>query len=289
MGDAAAMTGLTNPAGGGVAAQAAAITPRLLTDLLDKTVAEKGRVTAIDFMGAATSYAELGRLVDRCARGLQDIGVGKGTRVGLCLPNMPQYVILYFALHRIGAVVVNINPLYTAREIKHLIEDSGATMIATPDVAEIHAKVAAIGADLALGKVIVCKLADALPPVKRLLYRLFKRRDIAAIADDGRQIDFKTLIANAAPPAPVARAPDDLAVLQYTGGTTGVPKAAMLSHANLTANCAQMEIHVSSVEFNDERVMGVLPLFHVFALTSVLNFVRPLIGARRWCCCRASS
>lgn len=262
-------TGTRAPAGGGAAAPV--IATRLLTDLLDRTVAEKGRVVAIDFMGAETSYAELGRRVDRCARGLQDIGVGKGTRVGLCLPNMPHYVILYFALHRIGAVVVNINPLYTAREIRHLIEDSGATVVATCDVAEIHAKIATVADEVGLAKVVVCRMADALPPLKSLLYRLFKRRDIARLADDGRQIDFKALLANPMPPSPVARAPEDLAVLQYTGGTTGVPKAAMLSHANLTANCAQMEIHIAGVEMADERVMGVLPLFHVFALTSVLN------------------
>ena len=247
------------------------IVPRLLTDLLDRTVAEKGGVTAIDFMGATTSYAALGRQVDACARGLQDIGVGKGMRVGLCLPNMPHYVVLYFALHRIGAVVVNINPLYTAREIRHLLEDSGATMVATCDVAEFHAKIAGLGDELGLEKIVVCKMADALPPLKSLLYRLFKRKDIAAIVDDGRQIDFKTLLANPAPPTPIARDPSDLAVLQYTGGTTGVPKAAMLSHANLTANCAQMEVHVRDVDLHNERVMGVLPLFHVFALTSVLN------------------
>jgi long-chain acyl-CoA synthetase len=250
---------------------APAIRARLLTDLLDDTVAAHGGTVAIDFMGATTSYAKLGRLVDRCARGLQDIGVAKGTRVGLCLPNMPHYVILYFALHRIGAVVVNINPLYTAREIRNLIEDSGATVIATCDVAEFHAKVAALGEELGLAKVVVCRMADALPPTKRLLYRLFKRRDIARVADDGRQIDFRTLIAAEKAPTPVDRSPDDLAVLQYTGGTTGIPKAAMLSHANLTANCAQMEIHVADAGLHDERVMGVLPLFHVFALTSVLN------------------
>ncbi len=266
--------GPQDPAGGGerrAGAREPVLVPRLLTDLLDRTVAEKGRVTAIDFMGATTRYDELGRLVDRCARGLQDIGVGKGTRVGLCLPNMPHYVILYFALHRIGAVVVNINPLYTAREIRHLIQDSGATVIATCDVAELHAKIAALGDELGLARVVVCPMADALPPLKKLLYRLFKRRDIARIADDGRQIDFKTLLASDKAPAPVERSPADLAVLQYTGGTTGVPKAAMLSHANLTANCAQMEIHVADVDLHDERVMGVLPLFHVFALTSVLN------------------
>ena len=248
-----------------------AIPPRLLGDLLYAAVAEHGTADAIDFMGRRWTYDALGKAVSRCARGLQDIGVAKGTRVGLCLPNLPHYVILYFALHRIGAIVVNINPLYTAREIRHLLEDSGATVVATCDIPEYHGKVTALAAEMALAKVIVCPIADALPPAKRLLYRLFKRREIARIAADGRQIAFAALLANAAAPTPVACDPHDLAVLQYTGGTTGIPKAAMLSHANLTANCAQMRAHTASLDLKRERIMGVLPLFHVFALTSVLN------------------
>lgn len=261
-----------NAAGSVTSGRPATIAPRLLTDLLDAAVRDHGGREAIDFMGASTSYAELGRLVDRAARGLQDLGITKGTRVGLCLPNMPQYPVLYFALHRIGAVVVNINPLYTAKEIRHLLEDSGATVVATCDVAEFYAKVCRLADELRLDKVIVCPMADVLPPVKSLLYRLFKRRDIAKVAPGGRQIGFEALTANDRAPDPVERHPDDIAVLQYTGGTTGVPKAAMLSHANLTANAAQMCAHVSGLEMRDEKIMGVLPLFHVFALTTVLNY-----------------
>jgi long-chain acyl-CoA synthetase len=254
------------------AGDACPIRPRLLTDLIDKAARDHGQVTAIDFMGRTWTYREIAALAEYAARGLQDLGVGKGTRVGLCLPNMPHYVILYFALHRIGAVVVNINPLYTAREIKHLLEDSGATMVATCDVAEYHAKVAAVAAEGGRAKLIVCRMTEALPPVKRLLYRLFKRGDIARVANDGRQIGFAELLRASGAPNPVARDPHDVAVLQYTGGTTGVPKAAMLTHANLTANCAQIGIHISDVPLADERIMGVLPMFHVFALTSVLDY-----------------
>jgi long-chain acyl-CoA synthetase len=259
----------TSPAGpGGVQA----IPPRLLTDLIDAAARDGGDVTAIDFMGRTWSYREIAAAADRAARGLQDLGVGKGTRVGLCLPNMPHYVILYFALHRIGAVVVNINPLYTEREIRHLLEDSGATMIATCDVAEYHAKVTRVADEIGLAKVIVCRMTEALPPVKRLLYSLFKRRDIARIRAGGRQIGFRDLLRSSRAYDPVARDPDDVAVLQYTGGTTGVPKGAMLTHANLTANCAQIALHIGGTDLGDERVMGVLPMFHVFALTSVLNY-----------------
>ncbi|USI74545.1 long-chain fatty acid--CoA ligase [Sphingomonas morindae] len=257
-----------NPAGDPIAAGPA---PRLLTDLLDASVARAGDAVALDFMGATISYAELGRLVARAARGLQDLGVEKGTPVGLCLPNMPAYVILYFAIHRIGGVVVNINPLYTGREIEHLLRDSGARIVACCDVPEYHDKLVALGDTLALDALIVCPISEALPPLKRLLYRLFKRKAIARVREDGRLLAFTSLLASAAPADPVARDPDDVAVLQYTGGTTGVPKAAMLTHANLAANSAQMTIHTGSLDLRDERIMGVLPLFHVFALTTVLN------------------
>ncbi|WP_419825972.1 long-chain-fatty-acid--CoA ligase [Sphingomonas sp.] len=251
---------------------ACAIKPRLLTDLIDKAARNHGDVDAIDFMGRRWTYRRIAGLAERAARGLQDLGVTKGTGVGLCLPNMPHYVILYFALHRIGAIVVNINPLYTAKEIRHLLADSGATMVATCDVAEYHAKVSEVAAELGLAKVIVCRMTEALPPVKQALYRLFKRRDIARLANDGRQIGFTELLRAKGKPDPVARDPHDVAVLQYTGGTTGVPKAAMLTHANLTANCAQIAIHISRVPLKEERIMGVLPMFHVFALTSVLDY-----------------
>ncbi|WP_254605074.1 long-chain-fatty-acid--CoA ligase [Sphingomonas bacterium] len=245
---------------------------RLLTDLLDDAVASVPNRTAIDFMGAKTSYASLAARVDRCARGLQALGVVKGTPVGLCLPNMPAYVILYFALHRIGGMVVNINPLYTPREIAHLLHDSGARIVACCDVPEYHGKLAHLIHERTLDTMVVCPMADALPMVKRQLYRLFKRGDIAPVAGDGREVRFADLLRDDRPADPVARDPDDVAVLQYTGGTTGEPKAAMLTHDNLVVNSAQMTRHVSRMGLDKERIMGVLPLFHAFALTTVLHY-----------------
>ena len=119
---------------------------------------------------------------------------------------------------------------------------------------------------------VVCPFAKALPTFKRIAFSLFKRSDIAAIPDDRRYLTFQTLIARDALPDPVERDPHDLAVLQYTGGTTGVPKGAMLSHANLAANSAQMIAHVGHLPDKQERTLGVLPLFHVFALTTVLHY-----------------
>ena len=246
--------------------------PALLTDLLDGAVARHRDWAAIDFLGRVTRYDELGRLVARAARGLQDQGVTPGTRVGLCLPNMPAYVILYFAVLRVGGIVVNMNPLYVERELGNLITDSGASVVAVPDIAAIHARVAKVAAATGVKRLIVCPIADALPPLKRLAYKLFRRADIAKPATDGAQIRFADLLASDAPADPVSVAAGDVAVLQYTGGTTGIPKAAMLTHTNLVANAQQEIIHVGGEAARQQRVIGVLPLFHVFALTSVLNF-----------------
>jgi long-chain acyl-CoA synthetase len=248
------------------------IAPRLLTDLLDKAVLHHGTQPAIDFLGRRWTYNELGDLVRQTARGLQDLGVKPGMRVGLCLPNTPYFVIFYFAVLRIGGVVVNFNPLYVERELKHQILDSGTTIMVVPDLKLIHAKVAKVAEETGLTNIIVCPFGAVLPLVKRMAFACLKRRDIAHIPADARHIRFADLIADDADPEPVEQSPRDLAVLQYTGGTTGQPKGARLSHANLAANSAQMILHVGHLPDQPERTLGVLPLFHVFALTTVLNY-----------------
>ncbi|MPS68579.1 long-chain-fatty-acid--CoA ligase [Novosphingobium aerophilum] len=248
------------------------IAPRLLTDLLDHAVEAHGAWPAIDFMGRKWTYREIGDLSRRAARGFQDLGVKRGTRVGLCLPNTPYYVICYFAILRIGGIVVNFNPLYTEREMAHLVDDSGAEFIVASDLALSLPKIEPLVGKGALRRVVVCPIADALPRLKGRAYRLLKRKDIAHEPHDLRFLRFADLIARDADPDPVERSPSDLAVLQYTGGTTGVPKGAMLSHANLAANSAQMIAHVGHMPEQQERTLGVLPLFHVFALTTVLNY-----------------
>lgn len=248
------------------------IAPRLLTDLLDHAVEAHGQWPAIDFMGRKWTYAEIGALVKRAARGLQDLGVTKGTRVGLCLPNTPYYVVSYFAVLRIGAVVVNFNPLYTEREMAHQVTDSGCEVMIATDLALCLPKLEPLVGRSSLKRVVVCPFADALPAMKRRAFLLFKRSDIAHEPHDLRYARWANLIARDADPDPVERSPNDLAVLQYTGGTTGTPKGAMLTHANLAANSAQMIAHVGHMPEHQERTLGVLPLFHVFALTTVLNY-----------------
>ncbi|KQM64979.1 dicarboxylate--CoA ligase PimA [Sphingomonas sp. Leaf17] len=248
--------------------------PRLLTDMLDATVARHGARPAIDFMGRITPYADLARSIERAAAGLQALGVVKGTRVALCLPNTPYYPILFFATLRAGGIVVNVNPLYVERELRHLLVDSGAQIIATCDIPEIQARVLAIAAELGMGHVITCPMADVLPRLKSVAYRLLRRSDIAPPPPASpRHVTFAALLARGTAPTPlsVPITPGDVAVLQYTGGTTGLPKAAMLSHDNLVSNADANLAHTGGNDAEADRILGVLPLFHVFALTTVLG------------------
>ena len=244
----------------------------VLDDGLRDAVAEWGSRPAMDFLGPRWSYAELGDLVDRATRGLQAIGVTKGTKVGLCLPNTPYYIVFFFAVLRAGGTVVNFNPLYVERELTHQIADSGTTVMVAMDLETVYRRVANVAASSGLRHLIVCPMAGILPPLKGALFRAFKRRERAAIPDDALHIRYETLVATPGQAVPVAVEPSDLAVLQYTGGTTGVPKGAMLTQANLVANCRQVRAHWSGGQPGQERVLAVLPFFHVFAMTSVLNY-----------------
>ncbi len=243
-----------------------------VTTLLDRTVAACPDRPAIDFLGRHTSYAELARLVDRAACGFQQLGVRKGTRVGLCLPNSPYYVICYYAVLRAGGVVVNFNPLYVERELHHQIEDSVTTIMVTLDIRQIYPKVAAMLETSCLERVVVCSMTGILPAVKSVMFSVFKRSEVAPVPNDLRHVGFERLVANDGTVRPVAIEPErDLAVLQYTGGTTGVPKGAMLTHANLSANVEQLRRWVPAIELGREKMLLVLPLFHVFAMTVGMN------------------
>ncbi len=240
-----------------------------VTALLDASLVRFPARPAMEFAGRRWTYAELGELVARAVRGLQNRGVGPGTKVGLCLPNTPYSVIFYYAALRAGATVVNFNPLYVERELRFQIEDSGTTVMVTADLPMIYDKVRAVSEPLST--VVVCPIAGVLPAAKGVLYRLLKRGMIARPARDARTISCARLMADPAPPEPVAVEPSSVAVLQYTGGTTGTPKGAMLTHANLFANAHQVNAHVPSLRQGQERMLVVLPLFHVFAMTSIMN------------------
>ncbi len=239
--------------------------------MLDAAAAHSDK-PCLDFMGRGYSYRAVGDLVRRAAKGLAANGVTKGTRVALLLPNSPTYVICYFAVSLAGGTVVNLNPLYTASEIRHLVEDSGAEVLVTLDVKQLYVLAAPLLGTTALKKIVVQRMADILPPAKSVLYRLFKRGDITAWPRDGRHVDFRDLTANDGIISPAVIDPDrDVAVLQYTGGTTGVPKGAMLTHRNLWANTQQCLTWLQQMPGGIARVLCVLPFFHVFAMTGAMN------------------
>ena len=243
-----------------------------LTALLEESVARFADKDAIEFFDRVWTYGEINARIDSFAAGLASIGVGKGTRVGLCFPNCPYSVISFFAVLKAGGIVVNFNPLYTGREIRDQIRDSGTEIMITLDLDAVYKNLGSVVADTGLKQVIVCPMANALPTVKGLLFRLFKRSDLADIPDDERHIRFDALMekskGRSAPKIEIA--PSDIAVLQYTGGTTGVPKGAMLSHGALVANARQLIAQSDQsglLVAGSEMVMCVLPFFHVFAMT----------------------
>lgn len=252
--------------------QASDVTGTKVTAILDKAVALCPERPAMDFLGRHFSYAELGSLVARAARGFHEMGVRKGTRVGLCLPNTPYFVVCYFAVLRLGGIVVNYNPLYVERELRHQVEDSGTSIMVTLDLRQIYPKLAALLGNSCLERIVVCPMVGILSPVKAMMFSVFRRSQLAEIPKDARHMNFDKLIDNdgAVPPVEIDPA-RDVAVLQYTGGTTGVPKGAMLTHANLSANVEQLYRTMPEVHPGQERMLVVLPLFHVFAMTVGMN------------------
>jgi|HubBroStandDraft_1064217.scaffolds.fasta_scaffold00108_28 long-chain acyl-CoA synthetase len=236
--------------------------------LFERSVARYGTRPCLDFLGRKTTFAEVGALVERAARGLQDLGLKPGDRVGLFMPNCPYAVIMLFAVLRAGGTAVNFNPLYADHEVRHQIDDSGLRFMATLDHVSTYPKLAAMFGRTGLEKIIVCPMAGILPFPQNWLYPLAKRADIAAFPADDRHVGFKALTRNPAAPEPVPCDPvADVALLQYTGGTTGVPKGAALSHQNVAVNCQQCLRWFPTARLGEERVLAVLPFFHVFALT----------------------
>jgi long-chain acyl-CoA synthetase len=236
--------------------------------LFDRAAAAFAQRPALSFEGRHWSYAQLAVLVDRAAAGLQQIGLVPGDRLGLCLPNTPYFVIFYYAALKAGLIVVNYNPLYVPRELRHQIEDSGTTAMVVPDLAAIYDKVAGIEV---LTRIIVCPFAEILPKLRGIAFSLLQRGKLAFPVYDDRIIPYSRFNTQGATPAPVPIEPSDLAVLQYTGGTTGRPKGAMLTHANLSINAQQGANHMPSMRQGEEKMLAVLPFFHVFAMTSVMN------------------
>nr|WP_245957139.1 long-chain fatty acid--CoA ligase [Aestuariispira insulae] len=233
----------------------------------------------VDFLGKKYTYAEIDALVARAAHGFQQLGLGKGSRIGLCLPNTPYYVICYFAALKIGATLVNFNPLYAERELEYQINDSGTEIMVTLDLKQIFPKVNSCLKTTCLKRIVVCAMDEILPPVKSVLFNVLKRSELIDFPRDPQHLSFTRLTNTSGEFKAESIDPEqDLAVLQYTGGTTGVPKGAMLTHRNLAANTNQLCNWKPSTDFGNERVLAILPFFHVFAMTVVMN-VGLAIGA----------
>jgi long-chain acyl-CoA synthetase len=248
------------------------VAPRPLFALLDDACAAHADRPCLDFLGRKSSYREIGDLVDRAAKGFQALGVGPDVRVGLFLPNCPYYVICFFAVLKAGGTVVNYNPLYAEREIARQIEDSRTSIMVTLNIKGMYPKVAPRLADTCLKTIVVGSMGGLLPWRERTLFALLRRKEIADVPYDQRHVKFKKLIDNDGRPAPVAIDPlKDVAVLQYTGGTTGLPKGAMLTHAALHANTEQVRRWAIGARPGEEKVLGALPLFHVFGMTAVMS------------------
>ncbi|MDO7834960.1 long-chain fatty acid--CoA ligase [Sphingobium sp. HBC34] len=225
----------------------------------------------IDFMGRKFSYGEMFDQIRRIACGLQAMGVKKGDRVGLYLPNTPHYVAAYYGALTAGAIVVNFSPLYTAAELEHQVEDSGTRILFTLSAKALLPTALEVLDHSSLETLIVGSVAEVLSPVKSLLFRWFKASECTALPDDPRVIRYDRFLANRGDCAVAEVDPvNDVALLQYTGGTTGTPKGAMLTHQNLTANARQAQA-IDPHQHEADRIIAVLPFFHVFANTCTLN------------------
>ena len=245
--------------------------PLSMPGMFFRAAGRRGDANLLDFMGRKYSYAEIAAGVTQVAKGLQDLGVEKGDRIGLFLPNVPHYVSAYYGAMAIGATVVNFSPLYTVEELNHQVEDSGTKILFTLSASAVFPTAYQVLQQSSLERLVVGSIAGALPKGKALFYRLFRRKENSSQPDDDRITPFADLINNDGNyKAANIRPEKDIALLQYTGGTTGVPKGAMLSHQNLTANARQINGIDPYIDEAD-RLMGVLPFFHVFANSAVLN------------------
>ncbi len=241
--------------------------------LLDEAADRFPGNIAIDFLGATTQYHSLLNSANRVALGLQKMGVKKGTKIGLFLPNCPYFPIFYYGALKAGATVVNFNPLYSHNEVKHQITDSDTDFMVTLDVKLLCDKLIPMLDETRLKKIIVCPMAASLPFPKNMLYPVIKRREVATIGHSEQTVFYDDLIKNDGAFDPVEIDPEkDIALLQYTGGTTGVPKGAMLTHANLTINTQQSRLWGFTLVDGEEVFLAILPFFHVFAMTAILNF-----------------
>lgn len=255
-----------------------------LVDLIEQAVQTYADQPCIDFLGKKYAYRDLDRLINQAAAGLQAIGVKPGVQVGLYMPNTPYYPVLFFAALKAGATVVNFCTMHTVAELRQQAEDSATRIVVTLDLTEFYDKAETLRQEGVLDRVVVCRMEAVLPFVKAKAFRFLKRHQWTDLRTQTNGnglaspvLPFEDLVSTRIPFTPVAIAPSDLAVLQYTGGTTGTPKGAMLTHANLVANVFQIEAYFTAspdkpvvqalLRPGHERVLASIPYFHIFGMT----------------------
>jgi long-chain acyl-CoA synthetase len=242
--------------------------------VLEKAAGQFGPKAALDFMNKRISYAELDALANRAAKGFQKLGVKPGVHVGLYLPNTPHYVIAFFGVLKAGGVVVNYSPLDALPTLQLKVNDSETDILVTLDLASLYPQAEKLLASTRLKTLVIGEFAEMTPaPVGA---QMKAAGMLADVKHDDRHIAFRDLIDNDGryQAHPLGALADELAVIQYTGGTTGSPKGAMLTHANLTAACSLyaevMTRGEEGMRVGEERVLCILPLFHIYSLTVVM-------------------
>ena len=244
--------------------------PRLLPEALAETARRFPKKVALEFLGRRLTYAALWREVEAFAKGLQEAGLKPGDRVALMLPNSPQFVIAFYGTLLAGGVGVNTNPMYTPRELHHQLRDAGARFLVILD--QLLPRYLEVKGEVPVEKVVRTGIQDYLPFPKNLLYPLLlRRKGEAPKALEG--LPWRAFL-RPGTPRPVPLDLDDLALLQYTGGTTGLAKGAMLTHRNLSANALQIDAwDPTSKDLVGKGVMlGALPFFHVYGMTVAMNY-----------------
>ena len=228
-----------------------------LTAFIDRAAQKYAQCPAISFVGHSYTYAEMKKMIDRAADGLQAMGVTRGIKVGLMMSNSAASVVMYYAVLRAGGTVVNFNPVYIERDILNQIDDSHTEILVTLDAPALLQKALSVAKQTSLRGLVVCPASGLLGAEQSAI--------------EGVKT-FYDLIANDGMPHTVEVDPgNDIAVLQYTGGTTGIPKGAMLTHRNLVANALQVNAWYHNAVSGQDKMVVVLPLFHVFAMTVAMN------------------
>jgi long-chain acyl-CoA synthetase len=245
--------------------------PMPVGEILTRSAGVHGERIALDFMGRTWTYRALLGEAMAAAQGFLALGVTPGTRVGLFLPNTPHYPIAYYGALLAGATVVNFSPLYSPDEVAFQARDSGTGIMVCLDLAKLWAPMQRLLDDGLLTRLVVGDLPEVLPAAKALGFRLLKRKERQPLPRDTRILAWQNLLQPGGKRPLPSIDPSAVALLQYTGGTTGVPKGAALTHANLTANAEQLAAIDPGNGAREGRVLGALPLFHIFANSCILN------------------